>query len=65
MSKSEFVCRRCGLAVHTWAGGAWKHAAGAGLKSCGKPPIVETRADYQARMDALVSDARAALGRPA
>ena len=60
--KSTFVCRRCGLAIHLWtAPGTWKHFAGTGQRSCGQPPIVMSRADYDAEMAALAESARAAL----
>jgi hypothetical protein len=63
MSHSEFVCRRCGLAVYSCPGGTWKHAAGRNQKSCGTAPIVESRAVYQKRMDDLVQAAKLALNR--
>jgi hypothetical protein len=63
MSKSEYVCQRCGLPIGLWRGTVWKHHAGKGQKSCGKAPIVVTRKVYEADIDALTTAARAALNR--
>jgi hypothetical protein len=45
--KSEYVCRRCGLAVTLIGSGegtAWKHASG-GVRACGQPPDVWQRSE--------------------
>lgn len=57
-SKSTYVCQRDGLAVHLWRGDVWKHAAGGPVTSCGKPPIVVLRTDWQAEMDATMEAIR-------
>lgn len=59
MSKSQFVCQRDGLAVHLWgAKGTWKHCAGRNARSCGVPPVVMERAEYEKWM---ADEARAAI----
>lgn len=59
MSKSTYVCQRCGLPVHLWgAKGTWKHVANQHSRSCRKQPIVVERAAYEKRMD---EDAKAAV----
>lgn len=65
-SKSQFICRRCGLAVYSWMGAdnttVWKHATGGrGAKSCGKPPVVVDRAQAEAEDAQFYQDAVAAL----
>jgi hypothetical protein len=63
--KSEFVCRRDGLTVHIWGPrGSWKHcASGTTDRSCGKPPIVVERVQYEKEMSEFVAAARVAVGR--
>jgi hypothetical protein len=64
MSKSTYVCQRCGCAVYTWREpGKWKHAAGPHKLSCGEPPIVMERTEYGKWMAAEAAGARAALRR--
>ena len=51
MTKSVYVCKRCGLAIGVWAKGGsdtyWKHhASGTTGPSCGKRPITILRKEY-------------------
>ena len=62
MSTSQYVCARCGLGAISWRTGRWKHAAGGrSAPSCGQPPDVMPRAEYerqnrlQAKVDAVMS----------
>lgn len=65
MSKSTYVCQRCGCAIYTWReAGKWKHATGGrGPRSCGKPPIVVERAAYEKWMSDMAKAAVAAVRR--
>lgn len=63
MSKSTYVCQRCGCAVHLWAGKAWKHCAGRNARSCGKPPVVMERAAFEAWLKETARQDIAALRR--
>lgn len=65
MSKSTYVCQRCGCAVYMWrTAGTWKHATGGrGPRSCGKPPVVMERAAYEKWMDDMAKAAVAAVRR--
>lgn len=64
MSKSTYVCKRCGCAVYTWgAAGKWKHAAGPRKISCGQPPVVMDRTEYDKWMAAEAEGVRAAIRR--
>jgi hypothetical protein len=55
--KSKHICARCGSPVIRWLDG-WKHANGGNsdTRSCGKPPHVVERADYDADIDAIVDE---------
>lgn len=63
MSKSAYVCQRCGCAVHWWAGKAWKHAAGGNIRSCRKPPVVVDRGAHEKWMSEQAEAAVAATRR--
>lgn len=56
--KSKYVCYRCGLPVHYWAGGVWKHVANQHGRSCGKPPLVCERERLEAEAKAAVEAVR-------
>lgn len=57
-SPDDAVCAVCGLRLHWWYPGKYKHAAsGTTGPSCGRPPMVTTRAKYDAALAALHSPA--------
>ena len=64
--KSKYVCRRCGVAVGSWASG-WKHFANMHTLSCGKKPLPQAREDHEREERELVEAAKEALqnGEPA
>ncbi|MFF1469115.1 hypothetical protein [Streptomyces mirabilis] len=57
-SKSTHVCFRCGLPAHYWRGGVWKHVANQHGKSCGKPPLVVSRARLESIPPQVLEAAR-------
>lgn len=52
---SKEICARCGVAVTPLGPGIWKHCANIHTKSCGKPPHVVDRAQYDAEMNNAVA----------
>ena len=65
MPKSEFVCRRCGCAIHLCGsskGDFWKHATGGtGPQSCRREPIIISRAVYEQQEREALARATATL----
>jgi hypothetical protein len=64
VSKSAYVCKRCGCAVYSWGGkGTWKHATGGNSRSCRQKPVVMERQAYDEWMEQEVAGMRAAMKR--
>ena len=58
MAKSNFICMRCEVSVIRWMDG-WKHATGGnGYRSCGKAPLIVSRAEYDRDITAMVDAVR-------